>query len=260
MLTEERWQHILNILHSNGIVSVSELSKRLNTTEVTIRRDLSKLEQEGRLKRTHGGAIRNDHSSGTYFEPLFSQLEIANAELKTQITRKAFDLVSDSTAIIIDSSSTAKQLCQLIRMNPPSGLMVVTNSVRVVLDLSICKSVEVILIGGQVRSNLISCTGPLTELLLDQLRVDKAFIGINGIDFKDNVLTTPNISEAAIKTSMMKCAKEIIILADHTKFNKTYLCKVCNVTDVDTVITDNQVDPAIVEEAKDCGVSLLIAD
>jgi len=250
----------MNILHSNGIVSVSELSKRLSTTEVTIRRDLSRLEQEGKLKRTHGGAIRNDQNGGRYFEPLFSQLEIMNAELKTQITRKAFDLISDNTAIIIDSSSTAKLLCQLIRMNPPAGLMVVTNSVRVVLDLSICDSVEVILIGGQVRSNLISCTGPLTDLILDQLRVDKAFIGINGIDLKADVLTTPNISEAAIKASMMKCAREVIILADHTKFNKTYLSRVCNATDVDTVITDNLVDPAILEEANECGVSLLIAD
>lgn len=260
MLTEERWQHILSALQSNGVISVSALSKTLGTTEVTIRRDLEKLEREGKLKRTHGGAIRSSQYGGTYFEPHYSQLDVMNAGLKAQISKKAFELISDNSAIIIDSSTTSKQLCELIRRNPPTGLMVVTNSVRIVLEFSMCESVEVILVGGQVRKNLISCTGPLSELLLDQIRVDKAFIGINGIDFEDNVMTTPNISEGAIKNSMMKCAKEIIILADHTKFGKTFLCKVCNATDVDTIITDNEVDPETVEKAKECGVSLLIAD
>ena len=260
MLTEERWQNILSIIQSNGIVSVAELSKRLGATEVTIRRDLKALEQDEKLKRTHGGAIRIDPNRGTYFEPMYSQLENTHTEQKAQICKKAYELISDNTAIIIDSSSTAKQLCDLIRENPPTGLMVVTNSVRVVLDLSMCDSVETVLIGGQVRKNLISCTGPLSDLMLAQLRVDKAFIGINGIDFKDNVLTTPNLSEGAIKKSMMKCAREKIIISDHSKLNKTFLSKVCNATDVDLIITDNQIDPSIEDEAKECGVKLMIAD
>ena len=260
MLTEERWQHILSILQSDGIVSVSELSRRLSTTEVTIRRDLNRLEQDGKLKRTHGGAIRGDLNGGVHIEPQFSQLERMNAGLKEQICKKAFELISDNTAIIIDTSTTAKKLCDFIRRNPPTGLMVVTNSVRVVLDLSICDTVEVVLVGGQIRKNLISCAGPLSELLLNQIRVDKAFIGVNGIDIRGNVMTTPNIAECAMKVSMMNCAKETIILADHTKFNQTFLCKICNANEVDTIITDSKVDPAIVAEAAECGVSLLIAD
>ncbi len=259
MLAEERWQHIVNIIQKKNIASVIELSQRLNTSEVTIRRDLKELEELGRLKRTRGGAVRIDPYSGTYNEPQFAEFEAMNIDLKERICRKAYDLIADNTAIIMDSSSTTKQLCQIIRQKPPVGLMVVTNSVHVVTELASC-DVEIVMIGGQIRKNLLSCTGPLSDLILRQVKVDKAFLGINGIDFVGNVLTTPNISEGAVKRNMMRCARETIILADHTKFNETYLSKVCDATDVDLIVTDKEVDQSTIDEAKECGVELLVAD
>lgn len=258
MLAEERWHTIVSMIQQNNVVSVPELSRLLNTSEVTIRRDLRELEETGKLRRTRGGAVKTDLYAGTYFEPQYAQLESMNIELKEEICRRAYSLIMDNTAIIMDSSSTTMQLCKYIKQKPKKGLMVVTNCVRVVLEFA-SSDVETLLVGGQVRKNLLSCTGPISELALKQLKVDKAFIGINGIDFSEDVLTTPNMSEGAIKRSMMACARETIILADHTKFDKTYLSKVTNASEVDLIITDSKVDLQTVNDARECGAELLIS-
>lgn len=259
MLAEERWQIINSTLNSHSVVSVIDLSKRLNTSEVTIRRDLRELEKMGKLKRTHGGAIRVDQD-GTSFEPQFSRLASENVELKKQIGKMACKFIIDNSAIIMDGSSTVLYMCKYIHELPLTNLMVVTNSVRVVTELASCDSVELVLIGGQIRKNLLSSTGLLSDLMLRELKVDKAFLGINGIDFIDNVMTTPNLSESSIKKSMMRCAKETIILADHSKFYRSYLSKVCETTDVGMIITDEGVAENTIKEAADRGVDLVIAE
>lgn len=259
MLAEERWQIIIDLLNKNNVMSVTELSKRLNTSEVTIRRDLRELEDAGALRRTHGGAISLQYKS-TSFEPQFAQLESANSELKQQICRQAYKLINDNDAIIIDGSSTAVQLCRYFKQQPKKGVMVVTNSARVVFELASCDSVEIVHIGGQVRKNVLSSTGPLADLVLNQIKVDKAFIGINGIDFSENLLTTPNLSEGAIKRTMMKCARETIVLADHTKFGLNYLCKVCNATDIDHIVTDSAVESDVVKRAEELGTNLIVSE
>jgi DeoR family fructose operon transcriptional repressor len=260
MLAEERLRTILGIIEDREVVSVPELSGRLGTSEVTVRRDLRELEDMGKLRRTRGGAMRAEQYAGTYYEPRFTQLDKTNLSLKEQIARKAYGQIQDNTAVIIDSSSTAKQLCAQLRARPKRGLMVVTNSVRVALDLANCDTVEVVLAGGQLRKNILSCTGSLTELVLGRLKVDKAFIGINGIDFLEGVLTTPNLSESAVKRQMRGCARETVILADHTKIGRTYLSKVFDIGEVDMIITDGGVDPAVSAQARDCGAELVVAE
>ena len=137
MLAEERWQNILSMVNSQNIVSVQELSKRLGTSEVTIRRDLSELEEIGKLKRVHGGAMRNEQISAS-IEPKFSQLANDNVELKGQIADYAMTMIEDSTAIMLDASSTVLMLAQRIRKRSWQELTVVTNSVRVIMELVDC--------------------------------------------------------------------------------------------------------------------------
>ena len=258
MLAEERWQNILDLVNSQNIVSVQELSKRLGTSEVTIRRDLSELEEIGKLKRVHGGAMRNEQISSS-IEPKFSQLANDNVSFKEQIADYAMGMIKDSTAIMLDASSTVLMLAQRIRKRKWKELTVVTNSVRVIMELVDCEGIELVLIGGQVRKNLVSCAGFLAEMQLKQLKVDISFLGINGIDLEENAMTTPNLSEAAIKRAMFKCTKKSIILADHSKFNRSYLGMECAASDVDLIITDDQVDMSIIRRAQEIGVELRIA-
>ncbi len=260
MLSQERCRIILENLNRKKVVSVPELSIELKTSEVTIRRDLQELEDEGKLKRVHGGAIPIETSSSA-FEPLHAQLQSENIESKKIIAKAAYDFIAEKSAIILDSSTTAMELCKLICDKPIEGLVVVSNCVRIIVELTNCTDIELIMIGGVVRKNLISCTGTLSETMMEKIRVDKAFIGINGIDLVDDVLTTPNLSEAAIKQSMIRCAKESIILADHTKFDHSYLGWVSKASDVNCIITNSFAgEGTILEAARNCGTEIIVAN
>lgn len=251
----------MEMIQETKVVSVTDLSKKFHVSDVTIRRDLMELEKTTeKVRRTHGGAIWSDFAvKGMNYEPLYPELENANQDIKDQIAVSASRLINDYSAIMIDSSSTAKQLCSFILKNPPQGLTVVTNSVRVAMLFSDSPTIEVIIIGGQMRKGIVSCIGHLAESAIKQIRVDKAFLGINGVDFAENTLTMPSLTEGAVKSEMISSSKETIILADHTKFGKTYLYKVCNATEVDLIITDKGVSAATVSQAEKCNANLLIA-
>jgi len=261
MFGEERRKSILETIEDKGVVSVSELSERLNVSEVTIRRDLIEIEKTEPIRKTHGGAILCNYTGkGRIYEPGYIELENSNTEAKQQIAEAAFKLVQDNSAIIIDSSSTTKYLCNLFRKNPPNNLMVVTNSLRAAMILAECPTVNIMLTGGQIEKNLVSCIGTLTETALKGIRVDRAFIGVRGIDFKENSLTTPAIMESSVKTQFIACSKETIVLADHTKMGKMFLSKVCSATDVQMIITDPEVSPEAIAQANECGANLVVSD
>jgi len=255
MLAHDRKQFILDQLGKNKSVSVSQLSEMLNTSEVTIRRDLKDLEEANALKRTHGGAIR---MMSTAFEPQIFELEQENVEKKKAIAYEAYQLIKDNDAIIIDSSSTGAQLAKLIKNGKKQNITVVTNSFKTTWELMYSDNVEIIHIGGQVRNNIFSSIGAIAEGSLQSLRVDKAFIGINGIDFEIG-FTTPNLFESQIKRAMMNAAYQVYIMADSSKFNQTYLSIVCPVSRVDCLITDDEITEAEKAGAVDNGLELIVA-
>lgn len=256
MLAHDRKQYILDLLNKNKSVAVTQLSELLNTSEVTIRRDLKDLEKIRALKRTHGGAVKN---ISTAFEPQIAELEQENVEKKKAIAYEAYKLIKDNDAIIIDSSSTGAQLAAFIKNGKKKNITVVTNSFKTTWELMYADNVEIIHIGGQVRSNINSSIGAIAEVALQSLRVDKAFIGINGIDF-ENGFTTPNLFESQIKRAMMNSAYQVYILADSSKFNQTYLSIVCPISRVDCLITDSDISEKIVSQADDYGLDLIVAD
>jgi DeoR family fructose operon transcriptional repressor len=256
MLAHDRKQFILDLLIKNKSVSVAQLSEMLQTSEVTIRRDLSELEETKALKRTHGGAVRN---VSTAFEPHIFELEQENVEKKKAIAYEAYRLIKDNDALIIDSSSTGAQLANLIKNGKKQNITVVTNSFKTAWELMYADNVELIHVGGQVRSNICSSIGSIAEVTLQGLRVDKAFIGINGIDFQ-NGFTTPNLFESQIKRAMMNSAYQVYILADSSKFNQTYLSIVCPISRVDCLITDSDIAEKEINDAEQNGLKLIIAD
>ena len=258
MLTEERQQIILNQLRVRKVLSVTELGSILHTSDVTIRRDLKDLADRGLLKRTHGGATYINYGSTSY-EPMLSALESENTELKQAIGMEAVRLIVDNTAIFLDASSTVRMLCKEIMRREWLQLTVVTNSLEVASHLAVKDGIEVVMIGGVIRKNLMSSSGFIAENTLSQLKVDISFMGINGIDFSDMSATTPNLTECSIKQAVLRSGQRTIVLADHTKFGKSYLGKVCTLKEIDGIITDERVDPGIIAKAEEKGVLLIRA-
>lgn len=257
MLAHERKQIILNKLQKANIVRVSDLSEILKTSEATIRRDLKSMEDEGLLRRTHGGAIANVSAA---FEPKISDLALEHVDEKRTIAQFAYSLINDKDAIIIDSSSTGHMLATCIRENSSKSITVVTNAIKVAWELMDLLHVDLIMVGGQIRNNVFSCIGDIAERTLANLRVDKAFIGINGINFADGAgFTTPNMFESQIKRSMIKASKQVYILADSSKFNQSFLSIVCPISAVDYIITDSGVSKETIDQSVTFGVELLIS-
>lgn len=256
MLAQQRKEYIIEMIQKNNVVKVTTLSEILKISEVTIRRDLKELEEAGLLRRTHGGAMKNTSAA---FEPQIGDLEREHVEEKTAIARAGYEFIKDNDAIIIDSSSTAAMLAHLIKEGDKRNITVVTNSFKTAWDLMDADNIELIHIGGQLRKNIYSSIGSIAENALKSLRVDKAFIGINGIDFEVGC-TTPNMFESQIKRAMIQSSQQVFMVADSSKFNKTYLSIVCDLSDVDYLITDDDVSEEIRARAADFGVELVAAE
>ena len=255
MIAHERKQFIIDLLNKNKSVAVTRLSEMLKTSEVTIRRDLKDLEKENALKRTHGGAIRK---TGMAFEPQISELAQENVECKKAIAHEAYNVIEDKDSIIIDASSIGTQLAKLIKNGDKKDITVVTNSFITSWELMSAKNVELIHIGGQARYDIYCTFGAMAEEALKSLRVDKAFIGINGIDF-DSGFTTPNLFESQIKRAMMDAAYQVYIVSDNSKFNKSYLSIVCPIDRVDCLITDSGITQSQMRSAEESGLDLIVA-
>ncbi|KXG73696.1 DeoR/GlpR family DNA-binding transcription regulator [Thermotalea metallivorans] len=250
MFMEERKAKILEILESKNRVKVNELTEKLNVSESTIRRDLQDLEQEGLLKRTHGGAVKAEN---TGFEPTMAEKEEVYQEEKREIGKKAGELIQDNETIILDAGTTTLQIAKNIKAK---NVTVLTNSMLIALELSKNKDVEVVVTGGYTRRETLSLVGPLTDQMLQRFKADKAFIGTNGITLQDGC-TTPNMHEAHTKGIMIQSAKEVYIVADHSKFGKVCFSLIAKLDQIDAIITDKNIDRGIVEKFVQHGVEII---
>lgn len=239
MLAEERKKLICEIVNKNKAVKVSDLSRRLSVTEATVRRDLDELQNEKKLRRTHGGAVAL-YPAG--FEYVISELAVEHIEEKRGIAQKAYEYIDDYDTVLFDGASTVLELCRLLASGDKKGVMVLTNALSVVNVLANKDDISVIHLGGKVKYYLNSTVGKMTEKMIRDIRVDKTFLGVNGIDLEFGYSIT-NFDEAAVKKEMIRSAKQSFVLADHSKFGATYLAKVADIEgEIDFLITDEQVE------------------
>jgi DeoR/GlpR family transcriptional regulator of sugar metabolism len=232
MLAIERRRKIISLLEESNSVLVLELSKTFNVTEETIRRDLEKLEKEGLLKRTHGGAVISDNIN---LELPLKVREVTNIEGKRAIGIKVSEYINDGDTIMLDSSTTALQVAQKIK--DKRKITVITNSINVVTELSTSKDCKVISTGGILRENSMSFVGHMTEDSIKNYNVDIAVIACKGIDMNRGI-TESNEMEAEVKKAMVEAAEKVFLLADYTKFNKISFLKMLKLDKVDTIFTD----------------------
>jgi DeoR family transcriptional regulator of aga operon len=248
---EERLRGIIKILEKEKRVLINDLCKSFNTTAVTIRKDLDQLENDGILKRTHGGAILK----GSLFQGLdLNEKEKLNSDEKERIANEAITMIADGDVIMLDSGSTTTQLAK--KMKTFKGITVITNAVNIALEFSNTET-EVILTGGALQKNSSTLIGALADETLRKLSADKLFHGVDGIDYEIG-LTTPNITEANTSRTMMQRAGENILLVDSSKFGRRSLGVICQIKEIDKIITTKKMSKSELKELNEIGVEVKI--
>lgn len=229
LLTPERHQLILQLLKERNIVTIHELVSITNTSESTIRRDLSQLENGKYLKRVHGGASR---LQGKLQEPSMMEKSAKNLQEKRRIALYAASLVEEGDCLYLDSGSTVKEIIDFLPMN---NIVVVTNGLMHI-NLLLNKGIPTYLIGGfaKQKTNAIIGRGALTSL--DLYRFDKCFMGVNGIH-PHLGFTTPDHEEATVKQKAISLSREAYVLADETKFSEIAFAKIADIHEA-SIITN----------------------
>jgi DeoR family fructose operon transcriptional repressor len=235
MFEEERLHRIAEYVQNKSRASVLELCDLFQVSESTVRRDLKELENRNVLKRTHGGAV-NFNTVG--FEPTYSEKEDKYKDEKERIAKRAAEFIEDGDSLIIDSGTTTQYLAY--ELSKFKDLTVVTNSINLIQKLSALQGINIISTGGMLRTNTMALAGPMAEKSLERIRVDKAFIGTNGLNLEAG-LTTPNMVEASIKQKMISVADQVFIMADHTKIGCVSFAKFGELSDIDACITGNMI-------------------
>lgn len=250
MFSEERQIKISELLRDKTSIKVSELSNIFNVSESTIRRDLQEMEERELLTRTHGGALGIEK---TNFEPSFKEKEDEKYDEKLNIGKIAANMIEEGDTIILDSGTTTLQLAKCIKAK---NITVITNSIDIAAELSSRNDIELIVTGGTLRITTRAMVGHLTDGVLKNFRVDKAFIGANGISIEEGI-TTPNIMEAHTKKEMMNAANKVILAADSSKFNQVSFAVISPIRAVDTIVTSSDLDVAIIKKIEETGVEII---
>ncbi len=241
MLPLERRTWLESEIKSKQRIEIEEISKRLNVSSMTIRRDLIELENEGKVIRTHGGAISPSTLTG---EVPYSSKKVINNNQKKQIALKALSLVEENSIIILDSGTTTMELAKLLKSR--GGLTIVTNDIKIANEL-IDSSPKVIVTGGELQQGIGALYGSTTQNMLNSIHADIFFLGTHAIDFNNGV-TAPTFEKALIKQLMKSAAERTWLLADSSKFNKKSFVNVCEIEEIDGVITDDGLDKDVMHE------------
>jgi DeoR family fructose operon transcriptional repressor len=255
MLAEERRFRIREILATQRTISASDLCNTLEVTPATIRRDLAALEDEGVLVRSHGGAV--SRMSSTKFQPSYDTLARSNSEEKRAIAREAEKLILDGDTVFLEGSTTVLELAG--RLHNRNRLTVVTNSPTIVCQLQHSAGVTVLCTGGDLQKDTVYFSGEWAQRALSEIRLDKAVLGVSAIDPAYGI-STANHAEAQIKKMIVKAAKSRIALADHNKFGKQSFAYVGPVNDIDTLITDSGTDLKYINDLREAGVEVIVAE
>ncbi|GHO61806.1 DeoR family transcriptional regulator [Ktedonobacter sp. SOSP1-52] len=252
-LTIERLEQILHIVQEQQHVRVTELSERLGVSEPTIRRDLKKLESMGRVRREHGGVSIVEVALA---EPPVVQRSIENREEKQRIGRAAASLIKDGETIFLGSGTTTLEVARALEGK--KNLTVITNALNVAYQLAGNENITLIVTGGVVRHSEFSMIGHIVEQTLKDLRADKAIISMRAISLHDG-LTNMNPLETMTDRVIVQCAREVILVADHTKFGKVATSIVAPLTAVQKIITDEQTPLDMLEELRVLGIQVIQA-
>jgi DeoR/GlpR family transcriptional regulator of sugar metabolism len=252
LFPEERLDKIRSLIEQRGRVSVSELSEQFDVSTVTIRNDLAVLERQGRVFRTHGGAM-NRLVSGQ--EPAFTLRKHIHSAEKERIALAAADLVHDGDAIALDASSTAWHLA--LHLKDRHELTILTNGLFIALELADSPGVTVVMPGGMLRSGSSSLIGEMGAAVFDRYHIQKGFFGSWGLTLHEG-LTDLNQYEVDLKRMMVERSKEVIAIVDATKWGQVAFSTFANLDQIDQVISNSPVPAELLSALRDRGIKVTL--
>ena len=235
MLARHRQSLILQAVRNDGSARVSDLTQQLGVSDMTIRRDLEVLAKDGLVEKVHGGAVLPGSHGG--HEPGFEDKLVLERPEKTSIARTAAGLVRPGTAIAIAAGTTTFALAQCLLDVP--GLTIVTNSLRVANLFGGNRTPDVasVVLTGGMRTASDALVGPVADLTIASLHFDTLFLGCTGLD-PEVGLSTPNLAEAETNRALIKVARRVVVLADHTKWGVVSLASFAPLEKVNVLVTD----------------------
>lgn len=251
--TTERRVIILQKLESNGQVDVNALSKELGVSEVTIRNDLTRLEEKKMLIRTRGGAFKLERVGNDFN---ISDKNKQHLEEKRKIGELAAGLIEEGDTIILDSGTTTVEITK--HLSKFKNLTILTNALNVAAALAEMKNINVIIPGGFLKRNSSSLVGAPAEESFKNYFCDKLFLAVDGFNTTYG-LSTPNVEEAHLNRIMIEISKKVIVVADSSKFLKRSFAVIAPVSKVDTLVTDSGIQPNDLKELENTGIEILIA-
>ncbi|GGN24946.1 MULTISPECIES: DeoR/GlpR family DNA-binding transcription regulator [Marinomonas] len=249
MKKKYRYKDIVDYLKDTNLTTVEELVRALNVSPATIRRDLIDLENQGVVRRTHGGVTLNSFVATQLSVQEKNQLFKAEKE---RISKAAAGRVESGSSIILDAGTTTMEIAKNITHLP---LRVITPDLRIALFLSEFKQIEVTMFGGEIDNASQSCVGEHARRLLQSIHTDIAFISSNFWSFEHGV-TTPKEAKTALKIDMIGCAEESILVVDSSKYDSFSLFKVAELEQFSEIYTDDGLEKDIREKLKYLNVKL----
>ncbi len=247
----ERREQLLRFVETQQRVTINQICQEFLVSPATARRDLEILEQEGKVRRFHGGALLTASAPP---EPPFAERSAEQAEEKRRIGRAAAALVNDGETLFLGSGTTVLETARNLRQH--RELTVITNSLLVMNMLADVPDITLVGLGGILRSTEQSFIGHLTELALSELRVNKVIMGIRAIDL-DTGITNDYLPETQTDRKILSISREVIVVADHTKCARLSSVFLAPLTQVHTFITDMLAPEEFTAALSDLGIQVL---
>lgn len=252
MLADERFEKILDLLNSHGFCSSQSLAAELDVSDMTIRRDLSLLDKQGKIKRVHGGARilrRLDNSS---------QLAQINTPFKQAIAEAAADFVQDGETIFIDAGSTMLELAHALRARQFQHLRVVTNAVAVAAALT-SDNITVVQLGGEIYRSTGAVVGQQAQRLLEASRFERCFIAASAFN-EDFGISDKHLPEIEIKRTALQHSSWTALCVDSSKWNQQSMLRIASIRDIQCVITDSQLPQPARDYLEQRGLQMVLAE
>lgn len=255
MLRAERLTKILELVNQQKYVSAQNIIDLLGASRSTVLRDINDLSQEGRVKKTRGGIMMLETDTENPFEPSLAIRSHLYTKEKERIASKAMEYVAGCSSIMLDAGTTSMMFASALAKEVKTPLTVITHDLNIALELNANRNINVFLIGGNLQRNATT-VGYYAEKMIGEFHVDRVFMGIDGISLTDG-LQNYKTEDIGLKRKIVSgIGDEVIVICDHSKFNFHSLLKICDLSEVDRIITGKELSEEIAEPFRALGVDL----
>jgi DeoR/GlpR family transcriptional regulator of sugar metabolism len=251
VLVEERRQRVLDLVRKRGFIALADLAQAIGASESTLRRDVEHWHSQGVLRKTHGGAVYVGNGQGM---PALEDRSASQLEEKRLVARAAVDRISDGDSVLLDGGTTTLEVARLLIGR---SVQVVTNSLPIASLFASRREADLVLLGGYVYPRTGVALGPWTVRMMEDIHVRQAVLSVGGIT--DKGLFNSNLLLVETERQMMRCADEVVVVADHTKVGRPALAFLCDLATIDTLIVDSRLSDEQHELLDQTDVRVIIA-